>query len=102
VCSPNQSESWLNVALNPVFGAADRPTKWKLDFWTRAPHPDTGRLTAARKRTWYSLRRAGVMWLNLSGAPTWILARASPEIAPSSICGTSKQQRVPPQIEQAL
>ncbi len=28
--------------LDVAFGAAQRPTRWRAEFWTRLPHPDTG------------------------------------------------------------
>ena len=35
-------EPWLGTLFETVFGVAERPTNWTLDFWQRTPHPDTG------------------------------------------------------------
>lgn len=35
---------WIPGLLDHVFGAAERPTGWKVEFWKRAAHPDTGKV----------------------------------------------------------
>lgn len=42
VFSGSGSEPWLNAILARAFGSVERPTEWKLDFWNRTAHPDTG------------------------------------------------------------